>query len=82
MASEVSATSLFCGPARLRHNVVLRHEGGVITAVSEAAALPAIERELRTKYRISVGRLLPLQQAWQPLTEQLAGWFEKQLTCQ
>ena len=39
MATEVTATSLFRGPGRgLADNVVLRHEGGVITAIEEGAA--------------------------------------------
>jgi cytosine/adenosine deaminase-related metal-dependent hydrolase len=39
MATEVTATSLFRGPARgLADNVVLRHDGGVITAIEEGAA--------------------------------------------
>jgi len=39
MATEVTATSLFRGPARgLADHVVLRHEGGVITAIEESAA--------------------------------------------
>jgi cytosine/adenosine deaminase-related metal-dependent hydrolase len=70
------------GNASLIRHVVVNGR----TIVSEGRCvgidLPGIERELRAKYRVSVGRLLPLQQAWQPLTEQLAGWFEKQLTCQ
>jgi len=37
MATEISATSLFRGPdLGIRDNVVLRHEGGVITDISEA----------------------------------------------
>ena len=38
MATDVTAASLFCGPGRgIRDNVVLRHDGGVITSISEAA---------------------------------------------
>jgi cytosine/adenosine deaminase-related metal-dependent hydrolase len=38
MTTEVTATSLFCGPDRgLLENVVLRHDNGIITSVSEAA---------------------------------------------
>ncbi|MFK4508237.1 amidohydrolase family protein [Bradyrhizobium daqingense] len=38
MATEVSATSLFCGPDRgVSDNVVLRHDGGVITGIAEGA---------------------------------------------
>ena len=38
MATEVTATSLFCGPDRgLLENVVLRHDGGIITSISEGA---------------------------------------------
>ncbi len=38
MATEISATSLFRGPDRgVSNNVVLRHEGGVITDVAEGA---------------------------------------------
>src|SRR5260370_5353347 len=38
MATEVTATSLFCGPDRgLRENVVLRHDNGIITSISEGA---------------------------------------------
>jgi cytosine/adenosine deaminase-related metal-dependent hydrolase len=36
MTMEVEATSLFCGPGRdLLENAVLRHDGGVITAISD-----------------------------------------------
>src|ERR1700681_1094113 len=38
MTTEVLATSLFCGPDRgLLENVVLRHDGGIITSISEGA---------------------------------------------
>ncbi|MGH6753652.1 MAG: amidohydrolase family protein, partial [Bradyrhizobium sp.] len=38
MTSEVAAQSLFCGPDRgLLENVVLRHDGGVITSIDEGA---------------------------------------------
>ena len=38
MATDVTAASLFCGPGRgIRDDVVLRHDGGVITSISEAA---------------------------------------------
>lgn len=38
MTTDVTATSLFCGPDRgLRDNVVLRHDNGIITSISEAA---------------------------------------------
>ncbi|MBR0816454.1 amidohydrolase family protein [Bradyrhizobium liaoningense] len=38
MATEISATSLFRGPdLGISHNVVLRHDGGVITGISEGA---------------------------------------------
>ncbi|OPY96441.1 amidohydrolase [Bradyrhizobium sacchari] len=38
MATEISAASLFLGPDRgVSDNVVLRHDGGVITDISEAA---------------------------------------------
>ena len=38
MATDVTAASLFCGPGRgIRDNVVLRHDGGVITSMSEGA---------------------------------------------
>jgi cytosine/adenosine deaminase-related metal-dependent hydrolase len=39
MSTEVSTDSLFCGPDRgLLENVVLRHDNGIITSISEAAA--------------------------------------------
>jgi cytosine/adenosine deaminase-related metal-dependent hydrolase len=38
MATEISATSLFCGPDRaIRDDVTLRHDGGVITDISGGA---------------------------------------------
>src|SRR5882757_5891729 len=38
MATEVTATSLFCGPDRgLLQEAVLRHDNGIITAISEGA---------------------------------------------
>jgi cytosine/adenosine deaminase-related metal-dependent hydrolase len=38
MATEIAATSLFCGPDRgVLDNVVLRHDNGVITSISEGA---------------------------------------------
>ncbi|WGD49210.1 amidohydrolase family protein [Bradyrhizobium sp. CB1650] len=44
--------------------------------------LPAVERELRAKYRANVGHFAKFQRVWQPLSERLSGWFEQQLTCQ
>jgi cytosine/adenosine deaminase-related metal-dependent hydrolase len=39
MSTEVTATSLFCGPDRgLLENAVLRHDGGIITSIDAAAA--------------------------------------------
>jgi cytosine/adenosine deaminase-related metal-dependent hydrolase len=47
MATEVTATSLFRGPGRvLADNVVLRHEGGVITGIEESAAPSSDPRSL------------------------------------
>jgi cytosine/adenosine deaminase-related metal-dependent hydrolase len=47
VAREVTATSLFRGPGRgLADNVVLRHEGGVITGIEENAAPPSGPRSL------------------------------------
>jgi cytosine/adenosine deaminase-related metal-dependent hydrolase len=47
MTTEVTATSLFHGPGRgLAENVVLRHGGGVITAIEESAAPPGGPRSL------------------------------------
>ncbi|WP_262048442.1 amidohydrolase family protein [Bradyrhizobium sp. Bra78] len=38
MATEIAATSLFCGPDRaIRDDVTLRHDGGVITDISGGA---------------------------------------------
>src|SRR3982075_1444555 len=38
MTTEITATSLFCGPDRgLLDNVVLRHDNGVITSIAEGA---------------------------------------------
>ncbi|MDO9561791.1 MAG: amidohydrolase family protein [Bradyrhizobium sp.] len=42
MATEVTANALFAGPDRgILHNVVLRHEAGIITSIEPAAASPA-----------------------------------------
>ena len=42
MSTDVAANALFAGPDRgTLENVMLRHDGGIITAISEAAALPA-----------------------------------------
>ncbi|WP_407183887.1 amidohydrolase family protein [Bradyrhizobium centrosematis] len=47
MAAEISATSLFRGPDRgVSENVVLRHDGGVITDVSEGAGAARGPRSL------------------------------------
>jgi cytosine/adenosine deaminase-related metal-dependent hydrolase len=47
MATEVTATSLFCGPDRgLLDNVVLRHDNGIVTEISEGAAAPSSQRRL------------------------------------
>ncbi|MBR1123678.1 amidohydrolase family protein [Bradyrhizobium lablabi] len=47
MATEVLASSLFCGPDRgLVENAVLRHEGGAITEIAESAAPPTGRRAL------------------------------------
>jgi cytosine/adenosine deaminase-related metal-dependent hydrolase len=44
MATEVLASSLFCGPDRgLVENAVLRHDNGIITGIAEGAA-PATRR--------------------------------------
>src|SRR5258705_8139293 len=45
MSTEVTASRLFCGPDRgLLENVVLRHDNGIITSISEGAALPPARR--------------------------------------
>ena len=42
MATEISATSLFRGPDRgISDNVMLRHDGGIITGISEEAGDPS-----------------------------------------
>jgi cytosine/adenosine deaminase-related metal-dependent hydrolase len=47
MATEITATSLFCGPDRgLLDNVVLRHDNGIITSISEGAGPAAGPRSL------------------------------------
>lgn len=47
MATEITATSLFRGPARgLADNAVLRHDGGIITAIEEGAAPSGGSRSL------------------------------------
>jgi cytosine/adenosine deaminase-related metal-dependent hydrolase len=44
-ATDVTATSLFCGPDRgLVDNAVMRHDNGVIASISEAEAVPASPR--------------------------------------
>src|SRR4051794_24744880 len=45
MSTEVTASRLFCGPDRgLLENVVLRHDNGIITSISEGVALPSARR--------------------------------------
>src|SRR5947207_5280194 len=45
MATEVSANALFAGPDRgLLWNVVLRHDSGIITSISDSAAPPSARR--------------------------------------
>ena len=47
MATDVKATSLFSGPGRgLLDNVVLRHDGGIITEIMKAASPAAGPRSL------------------------------------
>ena len=47
MATEITATSLFSGPDRgLLENVVLRHDNGIITSISEGAPPAAGPRSL------------------------------------
>src|SRR3954468_7492370 len=47
MPMEVAAHRLFCGPDRgLLENVVLRHDGGVITSIDEGARPPISPRSL------------------------------------
>src|SRR3978361_224701 len=47
MTTEVTATSLFSGPDRgLLENVVLRHDKGLITSISEGASLATGPRSL------------------------------------
>src|SRR5712671_6643254 len=45
MSMEVTADTLFCGPDRvLLENVVLRHDNGIITSITESAAPPSARR--------------------------------------
>jgi cytosine/adenosine deaminase-related metal-dependent hydrolase len=45
MAIEITANALFCGPDRgLLENVVLRHDNGIITSISERAPSPSAPR--------------------------------------
>jgi cytosine/adenosine deaminase-related metal-dependent hydrolase len=45
MTDEIPANALFCGPDRgLLDNVVLRHDNGIITSISESAAPPSARR--------------------------------------
>jgi cytosine/adenosine deaminase-related metal-dependent hydrolase len=45
MAIEITANALFCGPDRgLLENVVLRHDNGIITSISETAPSPSARR--------------------------------------
>jgi len=45
MATEVTATSLFAGPARgTLENVVLRHDNGIITDITPNSAPPPARR--------------------------------------
>jgi cytosine/adenosine deaminase-related metal-dependent hydrolase len=45
MAIEITANALFCGPDRgTLENVVLRHDNGVITSISETAPSPSARR--------------------------------------
>jgi cytosine/adenosine deaminase-related metal-dependent hydrolase len=45
MSTEVTAHALFCGPDRgLLENVVLRHDNGIITSITENAAPPSAQR--------------------------------------
>ena len=45
MATEIAATSVFCGPGRDRvENAILKHEGGIITAISGGHVPPSGKR--------------------------------------
>jgi len=45
MTDEITANALFGGPDRgLLENVVLRHDNGIITSISEGAAPPPARR--------------------------------------
>jgi cytosine/adenosine deaminase-related metal-dependent hydrolase len=45
MAIEITANALFCGPDRgLLENVVLQHDNGIITSISEHAPSPSARR--------------------------------------
>src|SRR3979409_1579723 len=45
MSMEFTANALFCGPDRgLLENVVLRHDNGIITSISDGVALPPARR--------------------------------------
>src|ERR1700704_6620128 len=45
MSMEVAANRLFCGPDRgLLENVVLRHDNGIITSISDGVAFPSTRR--------------------------------------
>jgi cytosine/adenosine deaminase-related metal-dependent hydrolase len=78
-------TLLFArGNASLVKDVVVAGKTIVRDGICAGVDLPAIERELRTmyRYRANLGQFANLQRMWQPLSEQLAGWFETQLCCE
>jgi cytosine/adenosine deaminase-related metal-dependent hydrolase len=70
------------GNASLVQDVVVAGRTIVSEGVCTGVDLPAIEHELRAMYRANVGRFANFQQAWQPLSERLTGWFEQHLTCE
>ena len=63
------------------HNYQLDNRLQAYRFFSKHFGLPAIEQELRGKFRANVKQLAPFQRAWPSLSPLLQNWFEAQLDC-
>jgi cytosine/adenosine deaminase-related metal-dependent hydrolase len=70
------------GNASVVKDVVVDGRGIVSNGSCTGVDLPAIETELRAKYRGNVGHYASFERAWQPLSERLQTWFAQELHCQ
>jgi hypothetical protein len=69
------------GNASLVRDVVVDGRTIVHEGKTTGVDLPAIEKELRGRYRDGVRQYGRLEQAWPPFSATLGNWFETHLGC-